>query len=177
MQAGSGRGEPPDPSVPPAAGDTADGARRQARVRLAVRLATELCDLPPAVWAQQAVGAAISQLARVDDDATLADIVAEAWDLTRVRPLPQEQVTWRSGPAGLVVVAHGAWWSVVARASGPLLVLSEAFEDVVRLQESSLGDGELDALVTGLVSAAKGLPPADWSQLPPPPPVPGHRGD
>jgi hypothetical protein len=164
---------PPERSAPPEQIRDVDHLRR-ARLRLAALFATELCDLPLAVWRARSEGAARSQLARIDDDVTLADIVAEAWDLARTRPVTTDQVTWQSGPGGAVVLAHGHTWSLLARAGGPVLVLSEAFTDVVRLEDSTLWKGELAILVGELLDAARGLPPFDETTLPPPPPLPWH---
>jgi hypothetical protein len=110
------------------------GERR--RVRLAQLLATELCDLAPGVWLQRAYGAAVSSRARIEDDAVLADVIAQAWDVARTRPDP-DLVSSRTGPGGVVVVAHGAGWSLVARAGGPVLLLAQGSQQPARV------DGDL----------------------------------
>jgi hypothetical protein len=155
-----------------AARSSASPAQRR---KLAERFAAELRDLPTARWARQASGAELSQLAAISDDPALADIVAEAWELARSQP-PAEQVWSRSGDAGVVVVAHGPAWSLVARSGGPVLVLSEAFEDIVRLEPDPdwLPEVELSVLVGELIAAARGEPPLDESQSPPMPPLPWH---
>jgi hypothetical protein len=141
---------------------------------LAALFATELCDLPPAVWRIRSEGATRSQRARIDDDGTLADIVADAWDLARTRPLTPDRIHARSGPGGAVVVVHGGTWTLIARSGGPTLVLSDTFTDVVELHDAPLWQGELAVLVGELFDAAHGRPAFDESVLPPPPPLP-HR--
>jgi hypothetical protein len=139
---------------------------------LAALFATELCDLPPALWRIRSEGATRSQRARIDDDETLADIVADAWDLARTRPLTPDQVHAQSGPGGAVVIAHGGTWTLIARSGGPTLVLSDTFTDIVQLEDAPLWEGELAVLVGELFDAAHGRPPFDESVLPPPPPLP-----
>lgn len=148
----------------------------QQRRRLAARFAGELCDLPPGRWRQAASGAQRSRVSYISGDPALGDIVAEAWDLARAQP-SQDQVWSRTGDAGLVVVAHGQAWSLVARSGGPVLVLSEAFEGVVRLEpdEYWLPEVELSVLVGELVSASRGELPFDESQVPPMPRLPWHQ--
>jgi hypothetical protein len=56
------------------------------RRRLADQLATELCDLPPGVWAARSQGANQSLRVSIEHEEVLADLMVEVWDLTRVRP-------------------------------------------------------------------------------------------
>jgi hypothetical protein len=163
----------PDTPTPAADTDRADGAPDLARdqQRLAALFATELCDLPPAVWRTRSEGATRSQRARIDDDETLADIVADAWDLARTRPLTPNQIQAQSGPGGAVVIAHGPTWTLIARSGGPTLILSDTFTDAVELHDAPLWQGELAVLVGELFDAAHGRPAFDETRLLPPPPL------
>jgi len=147
------------------------------RVRLATRLAAELCDLAPAAWRARSYGAAVAERARVGDDVVLADAVADAWDLARTRPVPPDAVVARRGPAGTVVVANGRDWSLIASAGGPVLVLSDHSEQVARIDGDPLTVDELGVLVGELTGAARGEPPFDVDTLPSPPPLPWLRRD
>jgi len=141
------------------------------RLALAGRLATELCDLTPAVWEQRAVGSVGSHLGYVSDDVELADVVAEAWGVTVAgAPVSPDAVQARGGAAGVVVVAHGRTWTMVARSGGPVLILSDRVAGVVRVDRDPECAAELSALVSGLSNVARGLPALDetvWSSMPP----------
>jgi len=136
------------------------------RVRLAIRLATELCDLQPGAWERRAYGATASCRVRVEDDPAVADAVADAWDVARCRPVP-EGVWSRTGPGGVVVVVHRPVWTLVARAGGPVLLLMQGSELVARLDGDPEWAGELSVLVQELLAASRGEPPFQESQLPP----------
>lgn len=148
----------------------------QRRRRRAEALATELCRLRPAQWRRHAAGAAQSRVSYVGDDPALADILAEAWDLARSRP-GAGLVRSQRGDAGVVVVAHAQAWSLVARSGGPVLVLSTAFDGVVRLEPDAerLPEVELSTLTAELINLSRGLPPFDDSVVPPAPPLGWHR--
>jgi hypothetical protein len=155
------------------AGSDRTGGRRRA---LAERFATELCDVPPAVWERQAFGSVSSHLAHVEDDPELAEVVADAWDVARSHP-PHDQVQSRPGTAGRVVVAHGDTWTLVARSGGPVLVLSDRIKGVLRVDRDPHEwiVAELTELVTELINVSLGLPAYDESKIPPMPPLPWHR--
>ena len=157
-------------------GEEQGGLAERRRVRLAERLATELCDLAPEVWLQRAYGATASSRARIEDDPVLADVIAQAWDVARARPDPD--LVWsRTGPGGVVVVAHGPGWSVVARAGGPMLLLAQGSQQLARVDGDPDWAGELAVLVEELLAASRGEPPFQESTLPPPPPMPWHHPD
>ncbi|MBT8226472.1 MAG: hypothetical protein HKP61_23810 [Dactylosporangium sp.] len=163
---GSGAG--PNVDMAPATGS---GTAR--RMTLATALATELCDLAPAVWKRRASGATCSHVAFVGDDPELADVVAEAWDAARLEP-PEYQVLTRAGVAGMVVVVHGPTWSLVARSGGPVLVMSDRIAGVLRIDADPDCEVELTELVAELVNVGQGLPAFDESGLPPMPRLPWH---
>jgi hypothetical protein len=94
-------------------GEARQDSRSADRLAVAASFATELCDLAPVDWLRRSTGSTISHLAYISDDPELADVVAEAWDLARSTP-PPGQVQTQSGVAGMVVIAHGDSWSVVA---------------------------------------------------------------
>jgi hypothetical protein len=149
-------------------------AKDDERRNLASRLATELWRTQPAAWPSSSHGAAVAERARVDDDLVLAEAVADAWDLARSAPDPD--LVWsQTGPGGLVVVAHGPHWSLVARAGGPVLVLADNSQQVARIDGDPTLIAELDALISELIAASRGEPPFDHSTIPPPPPMPWHR--
>lgn len=159
-----------------AARDPADqpAEPRARRRRRADRLATELCDLPPGVWAARSEGANQSLRVSIEHEEVLADLMVQVWDLTRVRPLTPELVVTRSGAGGSVLVTHGDTWSLVARSGGPALVVSDRLSYVVRVEASWWWEDELDVLVRALFDGVRGLPPITEDDLPPVPP-PWHR--
>jgi hypothetical protein len=174
---GDGDGGPPvpeggwsDPGL-----DTAKGAEVHRR-KLAIVFAQELAEHPGETWTRRALGSLMSVTAYVDDDADLAEMVAEGLELAREAPT-REQVWSRSGPAGVVVVAHGPAWSLIARSGGPILLMAEKYTQVLRLDGDPGWQGELTAMVTGLIAASEGRDPtAGLAELPAPPPVPRGRG-
>jgi hypothetical protein len=143
---------------------------QERRRRLTDQFATELCDLPPAVWAVRAVGATQSLRVSIDHEDALVDLMVQVWDLTRVRPLTPDLVVTRSGAGGSVLVTHGDTWSLVARSGGPVLVVSDRLSYVARVEESWWWEGELDAVVSALFDGVRGLPPITEDDLPPVPP-------
>jgi hypothetical protein len=158
-----GRADQPAPADPQAR-----------RLRLADRLATELCDLPPRVWAVRSQGANQSLRVSIEHEEVLADLMVEVWDLTRVRPLTPDLVVTRSGAGGSVLITHGDTWSLVARSGGPVLVVSDRLSYVVWVEPSWWWEEELDAVVGALFDGVRGLPPITENDLPPVPP-PWHR--
>ncbi|MBI3686097.1 MAG: hypothetical protein HY241_01945 [Actinobacteria bacterium] len=160
------------------AGDPPDGPGvvMARRVGLAARLATELCDLSPGVWRRRAVGSVSSQVAYVNDDPELADVIAEAWGTVQTQPAG-EWVRTRTGGFGAVVVTHGDWWSLIARTGGPVLVLSDRVRGVLRVDQDPSWREELTELVAELANVGRGLPPFDESRLPPVPMLPWRHRD
>jgi hypothetical protein len=152
---------------------TAQGAEAHRR-KLALVFAQEMAGHPGPVWARRALGSLMSVMAYVDDDADLAEMVAEAFELAREVP-PRERVWSRSGPAGMVVVAHGPAWTFVARSGGPILLLAEKYTQVLRLDEDPGWQGELGAMVTDLIAASEGRDPTAGVGELPAPPVPRGR--
>ena len=152
-------------------------SRPVGRVALAARLAGELCELSPGVWAAQSFGARVALRARVTDDVLLADAMAEVWDVARARPVEADRVWSRSGPGGTVVVAHGGDWSLVVRVDGPVLVLSDRSEQVARIDGDPGIDFELSGLVPELLAAARGEAPFDPASVPALPRMPWLRPD
>lgn len=140
------------------------------RRRLADQLATELCDLPPAVWAVRAVGATQSLRVSIDHEDALVDLMVEIWDLTQVRPLTPDLVLTRTGAGGSVLVVHGDTWSFIARSGGPVLVASDRIPYVARVEPSWWWEEELGVVVNALFDGVRGLPPVTWDDLPPVPP-------
>jgi hypothetical protein len=169
-----GRMDQTDPDEQTGASRDSPQARAVHRRKLAGVYAAEMCDLPAGVWPRRALGSIVSQVLRVDDDPDLAEVIAEAWDLARGQPSPDE-VASRSGVAGRVVTAHGASWSLIARSGGPVLVMSDVFGDVVRVDGDPDWVAELAELVAELVNVSQGLPAFDESQVPPMPRLPWHR--
>jgi hypothetical protein len=149
-------------------------ARVVQRRKLAGAYAAEMCELPAGVWPRRALGSIVSQVMRVDDDPDLAEAIAQAWDLARGQPSPDEVVS-RAGVDGRVVVAHGAVWSLVAQLGGPILLMSDEFGDVVRVDGDPDWAAELAELVVELVNVSQGLPAFDESRIPPAPRLPWHR--
>ena len=136
------------------------------RVTLAGRLAAELGELPAAVWQQRATGSVESFPARISDDVEVSEVIAQAWDLTLPGVLePSASVQTRTGAAGVVIVAHGAKWSLVARSGGPVLILSDRIAGVVRVDLDPESGAELAALVSALANVGRGLPARDEAAL------------
>jgi glutamate carboxypeptidase len=169
---GGRRGHERDASPRPVDQDA--GARVAVRLRLASRLAGELCELSAGAWAARSHGASAAERVHVDDDLLLAEALADAWDVARCQPGP-EQVGSRTGPGGTVVVVHGRDWSLVARLDGPVLVLSDHSEQVARIDGDPAVATELSGLIPELVAASRGEPPLDQTTVPPPPLMPWHR--
>ena len=144
------------------------------RVALAGRLAAELGEFPAGAWRQRAVGSVESVPVGIGDDAVLADVAAEVWDLVlTVRLEDPASVQTRTGTAGVVVVAHGPAWSVVARSGGPVLILSDRIAGIVRVDLDQQTGPEVAALVAALVNVGRGLPARDeaavdaaWESMP-----------
>ncbi|MBT8228604.1 MAG: hypothetical protein HKP61_17675 [Dactylosporangium sp.] len=176
-------GHDPGDQPTPASGTPADFPLRHApdevrraqaaRRALAATLATELCDLPPAAWQRQATPWILTY---IDDDPELAAAVADAWDLARSQP-SHDQVQTRSGAAGTVVAAHGDTWSLVARANGPILLLTNHIQSVIRIDKDRSWQPDLTVLVSELIDVGRGLPPVNPNEhfLPSPPPQPWTR--
>lgn len=143
-----------------------DRARREA---LGSALATEMTHRSAASWAQDARGRLESVAVDIDKQPGAADAVADAFDLAYSQPSIQ-QVRVSDGVAGAVVLAHGPSWSVVARSAGPVLLLIDGTAAVLRVDLDHGWETELNALVTALVRAGRGLPPLDESLMPGPPP-------
>ncbi|MFC7761737.1 hypothetical protein ACFQY4_29610 [Catellatospora bangladeshensis] len=147
-------------------GAVMDRARRQT---LGSALATEMTHRSAGLWDQGARGRLESLAVDIDKRPGAADVIADAFDLAHSRP-SAETVQVTDGAAGAVVLAHGASWSVVARSGGPVLLLIDGTAAVLRVDLDVSWQMELKALVTALVRAGRGLPPADESLSPPPPP-------
>jgi hypothetical protein len=133
----------------------AEQPHQLARRRRALRWATELCDLPPALWRTRSAGAE-AVLGNLDDDPLLADVIVQARALARSRPT-REQVASQAGVGGLVVVAHGPTWSLVARSGGPVLVDVHGYPStVLRVEAGPDRHDDLNATVAELIAASRG---------------------
>ncbi|GIG08057.1 hypothetical protein Cco03nite_47570 [Catellatospora coxensis] len=146
-------------------GAVMDRARREV---LGSALATEMTHLSAALWNQGARGRLESVAVDIDKQPGAADVIADAFDLAYSRP-SAELVRVSNGAAGVVVLAHGPSWSVVARSGGPVLLLINGTAAVLRVDLDFSWQMELKALVSALVRAGRGLPPVDESLSPPPP--------
>lgn len=136
--------------------------------------ARELAETPAGRWETTASGSVESVLAFVDDDAEVAEMVAEAFELSRERPA-RDRVWSRRGPAGVVVTAHGDSWTLVARQGGPILLLADGYAQPLRLEHDVSWELELTGAVEALVAAAEGRDPlAGLAEAPAPPAVPGR---
>jgi hypothetical protein len=144
---------------------------------LAAVFAQELAAQPAYLWAGRSLGSIMSVTVYIDDDPEIADVVATAFEVARTAP-SRDQVWSQRGEAGVVVVAHGPTWSVVARSGGPILLLAEQYTQVLRVDTDPGWQVELTAMVAELILAAEGRDPvAELPELPAPPPVPRNRGD
>jgi hypothetical protein len=137
-------------------------------------LASELRDLPASVWMARSRGAASSYVVFMEDEVALADLVVVLWDIARSRAFPPE-VTVQSGVAGVVVLVHGADFSLAGRSGGPVLVVSDRIRGVLRIDRDPSWQQELSALIGELIAVGQGSAPFDESVVPPPPRMPWHR--
>ena len=140
-------------SISPAARPSRADAQSRLR-RRAVRLATELCDLSPEQWLLCSVGAD-APIVTITEEPAVAEVIDQARVLARTRPAP-DQVRSQAGAGGLVVVAHGPAWSLVARAGGPVLVLCASYPTGARIDADP--SPELGALVADRIAVSRDRP-------------------
>lgn len=133
--------------------DNDDVSRR----RLAETFAAELGSHTVEDWPAQASAAGLAVTGWIDDEPALAEAVNAVGGFLRsagssVNLWPPVDVWSRRGVAGHVVCAHGATWSLAARAGGPFLILTGA--QVWRVDGDPTWRGELAGIVDDLVRHA-----------------------
>lgn len=113
----------------------------------------------------------------VDSHPLISDAVIGAWELARAHnpPPSSDELIGRAGVAGVVVIAHGKTWSVVARSGGPFLVIHDWLDGVWRVDGDTEWPYEMAMIVSELWEVSQGRPPFDESQIPPMPKLPWHK--
>ncbi|MEV6927395.1 hypothetical protein AB0M46_23220 [Dactylosporangium sp. NPDC051485] len=151
-------------------------ARKRWRLEQTGLLAWELVVLQGRRW-DRSRGASMSLLARIGATLAFEEAVFAVWDLVREDPPPDRERVYRlRGDFGPVAIAHTDDATLIARAGGPFLLMSDRVgERVWRIDGDEVWDEDLAEILREMVEVAEGRPAVDESQIPPMPVLPWHR--
>lgn len=136
--------------------DTADTV--VASRRLAAAAADELLHASAATIGRGVFGRYLAVATFVDDDPIIPQILDQARDLAADQHRPSWSLTTRQGADHVVVLAHGAAWSLVASTAGPVLVLPDWASHLLRIDQDPDWEPDLRRLVAALVTATADTP-------------------